>query len=123
MKSAITVCLVPEAVRGPFVLHDGLESGCRVAAEHGFDGIEIFPAGPDEVAAAVVRPLLATHGLALAAIGFRTLSMRPASVGPVKALLRRGSLAEARSVIDRARAAGAESARPFLMEWLSTQQD
>ena len=69
MKSAITVCLVPEAVRGPFVFHDGLESGCRVAAEYGFDGLEIFPAGPDEVAASVVRPLLATHGLALAAVG------------------------------------------------------
>ncbi|OYW60710.1 MAG: phosphoenolpyruvate--protein phosphotransferase [Rhodobacterales bacterium 32-66-7] len=61
------------------------------------------------------------EALALAAIGFRTLSMRPASVGPVKALLRRVSLDEARAVIDRARAAGAESARPALMEWLSSQ--
>jgi sugar phosphate isomerase/epimerase len=69
VKSAITVCLVPEARRGPFVLHDGLEAGCRVAAECGFAGIEIFPAGPDEVAPATVRRLLATHGLALAAIG------------------------------------------------------
>ena len=69
MKSAITVCLVSEAKRGPFVFHDGLEAGCRAAADHGFDGVEIFPAGPDEVAAAIVRPLLAAHGVALAAIG------------------------------------------------------
>ena len=69
MKSAITICLVPEARRGPFVFHDGLEAGCRAAADHGFDGVEIFPAGPDEVAAAIVRPLLAVHGVALAAIG------------------------------------------------------
>jgi sugar phosphate isomerase/epimerase len=69
VKSAITICLVPEARRGPFVFHDGLEAGCRVAADHGFDGVEIFPAGPDEVAAAIVRPLLAVHGVALAAIG------------------------------------------------------
>lgn len=64
------------------------------------------------------RPI---EALALAAIGFRTLSMRPASVGPVKALLRKVNLAEARAVIDRAREAGAESARPMLMDWLATQ--
>jgi phosphotransferase system, enzyme I, PtsP len=61
------------------------------------------------------------EALAMAAIGFRTLSMRPASVGPVKSLLRRINLAEAREVIDRARDAGAESARPMLMDWLATQ--
>jgi phosphotransferase system enzyme I (PtsP) len=61
------------------------------------------------------------EALALAAMGLRTLSMRPASIGPVKALLRRISLAEARAVIDRARSEGAESVRPALMEWLATQ--
>lgn len=64
------------------------------------------------------RPI---EALALAAIGFRTLSMRPASVGPVKALLRQVDLGEARAVIERARAAGAESARPALMAWLASQ--
>ena len=63
------------------------------------------------------RPI---EALALAAIGFRTLSMRPASVGPVKALLRKVDLTEVRAVIDRARAEGAESARPLLMDWLAT---
>jgi phosphotransferase system enzyme I (PtsP) len=66
------------------------------------------------------RPI---EALALAAIGFRSLSMRPASVGPVKALLRRVNLTEARAIIDRAREDGQESARPFLMEWLSTVGD
>lgn len=69
MKSAITICLVPEARRGPFVVHDGLATGCRMAAEHGFDGVEIFPADADQLAAAVVRPLLEAHGLGLAAVG------------------------------------------------------
>ena len=64
------------------------------------------------------RPI---EALALAAIGLRTLSMRPASIGPVKALLRQVNLQEARAVIDAARAAGAESARPMLMQWLATQ--
>ncbi len=64
------------------------------------------------------RPI---EALALAAIGFRSLSMRPASVGPVKALLRRVNLDEAKAVIDAARDAGAETVRPMLMEWLATQ--
>jgi phosphotransferase system, enzyme I, PtsP len=66
------------------------------------------------------RPI---EALALAALGFRNLSMRPASVGPVKALLRRVNLDEAKSVIDRARADGAESARAHLISWLTTQAE
>lgn len=69
MKSAITVCLVPEARRGPFVFHDGLESGCRAAAEAGFDAIEVFPESAAGLPAADLRRLLAAHGLALAAVG------------------------------------------------------
>lgn len=57
------------------------------------------------------RPL---EALALAAIGFRQLSMRPASIGPVKALIRQIDIAEARAAIHQARAAGAPSARPAL---------
>ena len=43
MKSAVTICLVPEARQGPFVFHDGLEAGCHAAAELGFDAVEVFP--------------------------------------------------------------------------------
>ena len=43
MRSAITICLVPEARQGPFVFHDGLALGCRAAADVGFDAVEIFP--------------------------------------------------------------------------------
>jgi phosphotransferase system enzyme I (PtsP) len=61
------------------------------------------------------RPI---EALALAAIGFRSLSMRPASIGPVKALLRKVDLAAARTVIDAARADGQRSVRPDLEAWL-----
>lgn len=61
------------------------------------------------------------EALCLAAMGFRTLSMRPASIGPVKHLLRRSNLAEVREVIDEARAAGAASVRPAVMDWLQQQ--
>ena len=85
----------------------------QIVARCGASGTPLSFCGED-----AGRPI---EALALAAIGFRTLSMRPASVGPVKALLRRVNLDEARAVIDTARDAGAESARPALMEWLATQ--
>ena len=61
------------------------------------------------------------EALAFAAIGLRMLSMRPASIGPVKALLRSVDLTEARAVIDRAREEGAETVRPALEAWLQKQ--
>ena len=55
MKSAVTVCLVSEARQGPFVFHgttaaEALQVGCRRAAELGFDAVEVFPTGPEQLA-------------------------------------------------------------------------
>ena len=61
------------------------------------------------------------EALCFAAMGLRTLSMRPASIGPVKHLLRRVNLAEAKTVIDEARVSGAQSVRPAVMDWLARQ--
>jgi len=66
------------------------------------------------------RPL---EALVFAAIGISTLSMRPASIGPVKAVLRQVNLAEAREVVFAAMAQGVETVRPAVMEWLATQTD
>jgi phosphotransferase system enzyme I (PtsP) len=59
------------------------------------------------------------EAVALAAMGLRMLSMRPASIGPVKALLRRVNLDAARAAIDAAFAEGAPSARPALEAYLA----
>ncbi|MEO0989503.1 MAG: putative PEP-binding protein, partial [Pseudomonadota bacterium] len=61
------------------------------------------------------RPI---EAMCFAAMGLRTLSMRPASIGPVKHLLRQVDLREARGVIDCARASGAQSVRPAVMAWM-----
>ncbi|MEM9473656.1 MAG: phosphoenolpyruvate--protein phosphotransferase [Pseudomonadota bacterium] len=61
------------------------------------------------------RPI---EALCFAAMGLRTLSMRPASIGPVKSLLRRVNLDEAKAVIDTARGSGVQSVRGDVMEWL-----
>ena len=58
------------------------------------------------------------EAVCFAAMGLRVFSMRPASIGPVKSLIRRVNLDEARSVIDTARTSGAQSVRADVMEWL-----
>ena len=74
MKSAITICLVPEARQGPFVFHTtaadgGLAAACRTAAELGFDAVEIFPESAEAFPVAELSRLLAEYGLAVAAVG------------------------------------------------------
>ncbi len=64
------------------------------------------------------RPI---EAVVLAAMGLRFLSMRPASIGPVKHVLLRVNLEEARAVIDEAIASGAESVRPAFMQWLKSR--
>jgi phosphotransferase system enzyme I (PtsP) len=61
------------------------------------------------------RPI---EALCFAAMGLRSLSMRPASIGPVKQMLRGTNLADAREVINEARVSGSQSVRPALVEWI-----
>lgn len=64
------------------------------------------------------RPI---EAICLAAMGLRTLSMRPASIGPVKSLIRRTNLSELRQVIVNARERGDQSVRPAVMDYLRGQ--
>ena len=64
------------------------------------------------------RPI---EAMCFAAMGLRSLSMRPASIGPVKNLLRRVDLAEAKAVIDEACSDGSQSVRPAVLKWLAQQ--
>jgi phosphotransferase system, enzyme I, PtsP len=57
----------------------------------------------------------------MAALGLRMLSMRPASVGPVKALLRQIDLTDLRALLDEVLAGPAQTARPAVMDWLAGQ--
>lgn len=65
------------------------------------------------------RPL---EAMCFAAIGLRTLSMRPASIGPVKDRLRSIDLAEARLAINDARMSGDQSVRDRVRKWYSDER-
>uniref|UniRef100_UPI00356554D4 putative PEP-binding protein n=1 Tax=Phaeovulum sp. TaxID=2934796 RepID=UPI00356554D4 len=64
------------------------------------------------------RPI---EAVTFAALGLRTLSMRPASIGPVKHLIRRINLLDLKDVIDEARDSGVESVRSAVVGWLARQ--
>jgi len=64
------------------------------------------------------RPI---EAVAFAALGLRSLSMRPASIGPVKHLLRRLNLDEVKDVIDASRARGEQSVRGAISDFLRNQ--
>ncbi|MDO5648046.1 phosphoenolpyruvate--protein phosphotransferase [Paracoccus sp. (in: a-proteobacteria)] len=59
------------------------------------------------------------EALTFAALGLRRLSMRPASIGPVKHLIRHVSLCDLRQVIDDAIASGETNIRRPVTEWLA----
>ncbi len=61
------------------------------------------------------------EALCFAALGLRSLSMRPASIGPVKHLLRRVDLSEVKAVMDEAIANGDQSVRRAVADWLVYQ--
>ncbi len=61
------------------------------------------------------RPI---EAVCLAAMGIRTLSMRPASIGPVKSLLMKVNLPDLRKIISDSRHRGDQSVRPAVMRYL-----
>jgi sugar phosphate isomerase/epimerase len=69
VKVSITVCLIPEAKGGPFVLWDDLPAAVKTAASLGFDAIELFPPEPNALVPQTVKDLLTPHKLAVSAVG------------------------------------------------------
>jgi sugar phosphate isomerase/epimerase len=69
MKTAVTICQVPEAAGGPFVFHTPLAEAFASAAEAGFDAVELFLPAPDTVPTEEIADLTERCGLQVAAVG------------------------------------------------------
>jgi sugar phosphate isomerase/epimerase len=69
VRSAVTVSIVDEARKGPFVFHGDVRIACSTATELGFDGIELFAPSADAVRSLPLAALLKEFGLNLAAVG------------------------------------------------------
>ena len=59
------------------------------------------------------------EAVCFAAMGIRSLSMRPASIGPVKSLLRRTNISEVYNVIEEARERGDMCVREAVLDYLN----
>ena len=101
MKSAITICQVPEALEGPFVLRTPLPEAFATAAAIGFDAVELFLPGPDFVSTDEVKSLAAANGLSIAAVGTGAGMLRHGfSITDVSAEKREAALEFVFSMID-----------------------
>ena len=69
IKSAVTISIVEEARKGPFVFHADVAAGCEKAAALGFDAVELFAPSADAINAQPLGELLEEHSLNLAAVG------------------------------------------------------
>jgi sugar phosphate isomerase/epimerase len=69
MKSAITLSLVPETRRGPFVYSGDLDEGFERAAKLGFDAVEIFLTSAQATEAHRLKELTQEHGLNISTFG------------------------------------------------------
>lgn len=69
IKSAVTISIVEEARKGPFVFHADVSAACRTAAELGFDAIELFAPSGQALRSLSLASLLNQHQLKLAAVG------------------------------------------------------
>ena len=69
IRSAITVSIVEQARKGPFVYHDDVAAACEHAARLGFDAVELFAPSAEAISSLPLRQLLDDHQLKLAAVG------------------------------------------------------
>ena len=69
MRTAVTLCQVPEAAAGPFVFHQPLEEAFALARDADFDDVELFLPGPDFVSVRTIKILSDAHDLGIAAVG------------------------------------------------------
>ena len=69
MKTAITLSLLPSSPGMPFVLGPDLDEGFQIAADLGFDAVEIFPPSLESVDSVRIRQLCTRHSLNLSTIG------------------------------------------------------
>ncbi|MBL8818665.1 MAG: sugar phosphate isomerase/epimerase [Planctomyces sp.] len=69
IRSAVTVSIVEQARKGPFVFHEDVEGACRLASELGYDAVELFAPSGDAIRSLPIKNLLSSFNLKLAAVG------------------------------------------------------
>lgn len=69
IKSAVTIALVPEIKKGPWIFWEDLEKSIKQASKLGFDAIELFTPDAGAIDTNQLRTMLLRENLTLAAVG------------------------------------------------------
>ena len=129
MKSAVTLSLVPSLRGGPWIYWDDLPGSFRKAAALGFDGVELFTAGPG---AEGLEAALAETGLALAAVGTGAgkvmhgwyltspdAAVRARAVDFIKTMIDFGARHNAPAILGSMQGNDKDVPRPQALDWLA----
>ena len=76
IRPSITITLAQQLASGPFLFCNDLQGCCRIAAELGFDAIEILPPSANDLPIEELRTLLDSFGLNLAGVGMGAAAMQ-----------------------------------------------
>jgi sugar phosphate isomerase/epimerase len=69
IESAVTIALVPQIQKGPWIFWYDLEKSMEKSAQLGFDAIELFTEDARAISPEKLQNLLSQYGLKLAAVG------------------------------------------------------
>lgn len=69
IRSAVTIALVPEITKGPWVFWNDLEAGIKKAAGLGFDAVELFTGSGNALPAEAVQQLATRYNVGICAVG------------------------------------------------------
>ncbi|MBN8788079.1 MAG: sugar phosphate isomerase/epimerase [Terrimonas sp.] len=69
MKPAITIALVPEITKGPWVFWNDIEAGMQKASALGFDAVELFTASGAAFEPGYVEQLTSRYNIHICAVG------------------------------------------------------
>jgi len=69
IESAVTIALVPQIQKGPWIFWYDLEKSIEKSAQLGFDAIELFTEDARAISPVKLQDLLSQYGLKLAAVG------------------------------------------------------
>jgi sugar phosphate isomerase/epimerase len=69
MKSAINISLIPELTNTPHIPQGNFEEICKIIAEYGFDGIELFPRSGKDLSVSEIKEITEANNLKVCAIG------------------------------------------------------
>jgi sugar phosphate isomerase/epimerase len=69
MKSSITIALVPQIKKGPWVFWNDIETSMQKAAALGFDAVELFTASGSAYEIEYIQQLTKQYGINISAVG------------------------------------------------------